>query len=146
MKKIIILALFLSLLAGCSTNSSTKLTSCTFEDGLVSINLSVESRDNKILTHTAKTVADFTNVDKTQDEIIAIAEDAKKAYESKPGYSFEYNYDASILTETISVDYSKVSFEDLKSDELLALNIDEKDIDKLDKFISTLKEHGFTCE
>lgn len=146
MKKIIALVLLLSLAAGCSTDSSTKLTSCKFEDELISIDLSIESSGNKIKTHTATTVADFTNVDTTEDEIIAIAEEAKKVYEAKPGFSFEYKFDTLILTETISVDYSKASFEDLKSDDLLALDVSEKDADKLDKFISTLKEQGFTCE
>lgn len=133
MKKIFSALLLLTLVAGCSAQAKT--TVCEQADGDMTINLSITSQKDKVLTHTSVATVDLSLKDWTEAEITKLIEDATAKYDQMDGYTFEAIRKSAVLTETLTVDYAKVNkttFED--------------DYDNLENLLTDLKGQGFTCK
>ena len=134
MKKLIVMFILFTLVAGCSTTQPNKTTVCNLEEGNMSIELSVVSSGEEIKSHTARTTLDFTTLDKRKEDVLNLIEDSKNKYGEIEGYTFDATYNEPILVETIIADYSKLSKDDL-----------EEGYDQLGDLLESLKSQGFTC-
>lgn len=133
MKKILSALLLLTLVAGCSAQAKT--TVCEQVDGDMTIDLSITSQKDKVLSHTSVATVDLSLKDWTEAEITKLIEDATAKYDQMDGYTFEAIRKSAVLTETLTVDYAKVdktTFED--------------DYDNLENLLTDLKGQGFTCK
>ena len=142
MKKLLICLCLMIGLVGCS--KSETVTVCSISStGLVMENTIVAQSD-KIVKQTLVNQIDFEMAAMTKEQVEELVQVYVSLYNIE-GVEYSYEIEGSILTETIVIDYSKASLEDLQRVELIQ-NIDDVEYISLEKTIDSLESTGFICK
>lgn len=146
MKKILTLSIIMLALVGCS-NSIPATVVCSVEDEETTITDTMVSKGDKVQTSTLVAVSDYEveieEAEYTTEDLEIVHELRKANYANLDGVKYEYEVNGTIVTETLSFDYEKTSFEDLYEADLL--DNPKSDYISLSQTQKNYENQGFNC-
>lgn len=150
MKKVLAAVLSICMLFGLaacgSKGEKTSITVCEGNTMSVEVVNTLEAKGNKVIKQTMEMKTDIGSLGLSEDDIKDLLDQVAAVYDIT-GVSYDHSLDGNILTETVTIDFSKADLKELKEAELLdeSSTGDEAFIG-LKETVSAIEGQGFTCK